>query len=286
VNPTRRQPPDEARLTWSYDDAMPPADDVRSVGEQAIASLRRSGSERLAQLLRSDRALAANAAEVGLVDRAWLDDPASNPIGTAPPVEVVQRFLERSAEQRPSILSSIGLTAIQVMSLARSAPVEPVSTPITVMFTDLEGFTRYTARAGDEAAAAVVARHQRAVGAIVRSRGGRVVKHLGDGLMLSFLTPESAVLAAVELLTIDPDPLRLRAGIHQGEALVVRDDVVGHVVNVAARITEQADGGVALVSVDVRDAVGDLPGVAFGRARRLRLKGVDPISVCSVRSGR
>jgi adenylate cyclase len=265
---------------------MPPADDVRSVGQQAIASLRRSASERLAQLLRTDKGLAANAAEVGLVDRAWLDDPTSNPIGTAPPVEVVQRFLERSAEQRPSILSAIGLTAIQVMSLARSAPVEPVSTPITVMFTDLEGFTRYTARAGDEAAAAVVARHQRAVGAIVRSRGGRVVKHLGDGLMLSFLTPESAVLAAVELLTIEPDPLRLRAGIHQGEALVVRDDVVGHVVNVAARITEQADGGVALVSVDVRDAVGPLPGVAFTRPRRLRLKGVDPISVCSVRSGR
>ena len=105
-----------------------------------------------------------------------------------------------------------------------------------------------------------------------------------DGLMLSFLTPESAVLAAVELLTIDPDPLRLRVGIHQGEALVVRDDVVGHVVNVAARITEQAGGGVALVSVDVRDAVGELPGVAFARARRLRLKGVDPISVCPVRS--
>jgi hypothetical protein len=43
---------------------------------------------------------------------------------------------------------------------------------------------------------------------------------------------------------------------------------------------------VALVSVDVRDAVGPLPGVAFTRPRRLRLKGVDPISVCSVRSGR
>jgi len=277
---------DGPRLTWSYDVAMPPADDVRSVGQQAIASLRRSASERLAQLLRTDSSLAANAAEVGLVDRAWLDDPASNPIGTAPPVEVMQRFLERSAEQRPSILSSIGLTAIQVMSLARSAPVEPVPTPITVMFTDLEGFTRYTAATGDEAAAAVVVRHQRAVGAIVRSRGGRVVKHLGDGLMLSFLTPESAVLAAVELLTIEPDPLRLRAGIHQGEALVVHDDVVGHVVNVAARITEQAKGGVALASVDVRDAVGELPGVAFARARRLRLKGVDPISVCPVRSTR
>ena len=109
---------------------------------------------------------------------------------------------------------------------------------------------------------------------MVRSRGGRVVKRLGDGLVLVFPSPEAAVLASIELLDGAPDPLRMRAGVHVGEAAVTRDDVMGHVVNMAARVTEQAKGGEVLVTSDVRDLVGELPGVRFGRARRARLKGV------------
>lgn len=266
---------------------MPAADDARTTGARAIASLRRSLSERLAELIRRDEEWAGQAADVGLVDRAWLEDPAGNPIRTAPPVEVVQRFLERSAERRPSVLSSLGLSALQAMSMARSEGTEAsgTPTPVTVVFTDLEGFTAYTAANGDEVAAALIADHHRAVGPVVRSRGGRIVKRMGDGLMLTFPAPEAAALAAVELLDTGPSPLRLRAGLHLGDAVVTHDDVLGHVVNVAARITEQAKGGRALASVAVRDAVGDLPGVRFGRARRVRLKGIDPMSVCPLDAG-
>ena len=119
---------------------------------------------------------------------------------------------------------------------------------------------------------------------MVRSRGGRIVKRLGDGLMLSFPAPEAAVLAAVELVSEDPSQLRVRAGLHFGEAVVTHDDVMGHVVNVAARLTEQAKGGEAIASVDVRAEVADLRGVEFTRARRYRLKGLDPISACKVSS--
>ena len=158
------------------------------------------------------------------------------------------------------------------------------------MFTDLEGFTRYTADYGDEAAVAVVAEHQRQVGPIVRSRGGRIVKRMGDGLMMCFPTPESAVLAALELVEDVEVPLRMRAGIHIGEAVVTHDDILGHAVNVAARITEEAPAGVVLVSVEVREAVrseidGVLQGARFSRARRHRLKGLDPMSLCRVERG-
>ena len=111
---------------------------------------------------------------------------------------------------------------------------------MTVVFTDLEGFTSFTATEGDDAAAEMVSSHNRWVGPVVRSRGGHIVKRLGDGLMLSFIAPEAAVLAAVELVSDDPSPLRVRAGIHHGVAVVTHDDVVGHVVNVSARLTEQA----------------------------------------------
>ena len=50
-----------------------------------MASIRRSVSERLADLIRSDPEWAAQAAEVGLIDRTWLDDPTGRPFRTAPP---------------------------------------------------------------------------------------------------------------------------------------------------------------------------------------------------------
>ncbi|HEX7135538.1 MAG TPA: adenylate/guanylate cyclase domain-containing protein, partial [Iamia sp.] len=218
-------------------------------------------------------------------DRDWLADPSANPARIAPPTEVLERFLARTSEQRPSVLASVGLSALQAMSMTRGevGPGE-IATPseITVVFTDLEGFTTFTAAEGDDAAAHLVGDHNRRFGPIVRSRGGRVVKRLGDGLMLSFPAPEAAVLAAVELVGADHGPLRVRAGLHHGEAVVAHDDVVGNVVNIAARLTEQASGGTVLASVAVREAVGDLAGVQFGRAKRYRLKGIDPVSACLV----
>ncbi|MCU1497972.1 MAG: putative adenylate/guanylate cyclase, partial [Acidimicrobiales bacterium] len=208
---------------------------------------------------------------------------STNPFRTAPPTEMVQRFLERTAEQRPSVLASMGLNALQGLSLARGDATDTATpTRLTVMFTDLEGFTRFTVEHGDEVAAGLIAQHQRVVGPIVRSRGGRIVKRMGDGLMLTFPEPEAAVLAALELVEAVEEPLRLRAGLHLGEAVVTHDDLFGHVVNVAARITEEAKGRTVLASVDVREAVAPLPGVAFGRARRVRLKGVDPMSLCHI----
>lgn len=262
---------------------MASADDVRLAGVRAVSNLQQGITDRLARLIRSDEEWAAQAVDVGLVDRDWLDDPRANPARVAPPVEVVQRFLERTAEQRPSVLAKLGLSAIQAMALLRADPGgDGQLTPVTIVFTDLEGFTSFTAVEGDDAAAHLLGEHNRGVGPVVRSRGGHIVKRLGDGLMLSFPAPEAAVLAAVELVNDDPGPLRVRAGLHHGDAIVSHDDVVGHVVNVAARLTEEARGGDVLASVDVRAAVDGLKGVRFERARRYKLRGLDPVSASRV----
>jgi adenylate cyclase len=246
----------------------------RDVGAGAVATFRRSLSEKLAEIIRRDPERAANAVEVGLIDQRWLDDPTDRRVSTATPFEVVQRFLERSVEQRPSLIGTVGLNTLQVLAFHAGDEGPGTSQPVTVVFTDLEGFTAYTSKEGDDAAIALLHDHHRAIGPVVRSRGGRVVKRLGDGLMLSFPEPEAAVLAAVELLDTAPDPLRLRAGVHSGDAVVTVDDVVGHVVNVAARVTEEAGGGVVLVTADVHDAVGDLRGVTWGKEKQVRLKGI------------
>jgi adenylate cyclase len=262
--------------------------DARAKGETTVESVRLGLWERAADLLRRDPALKDTAVEVGLVDRAWLEEPGRVPVRSVPAIEVVQRFLERSVERRPSALGSIGLNALQLLAYDRPTDdTDRLQQPVAVVFTDIEGFTSYTARHGDEAALALLADHHRATGPIVRSRGGKVVKRLGDGLMLSFPSAESAVLAALELVDVPPTGLRLRAGVHCGEAVVTPDDLIGHDVNVAARVAAVARGGQVLATVAVRTAVGDLPGVAFGRARRRSFKGVDQaVPVCPVhRSG-
>ena len=153
--------------------------------------------------------------------------------------------------------------------VAGGAPVE-----LTVAFTDLEDFTTYTEAEGDDAARRLLIGHHRDSGPIVRRRGGRVLKRLGDGLLLTFPTPEAAVLACLELG--ETAPLRLRAGIHAGQVLVTGDDdVVGHVVNLAARVAESARGGELVVTDHVRTAVGDLRGVAFAGPYTRSFKGLE-----------
>ena len=155
---------------------------------------------------------------------------------------------------------------------------------LTVAFTDLEDFTAYTEAEGDAAASRLLIGHQRDAVSIVRGRGGCVLKRLGDGLMLTFPAPEAAVLACLELC--ETAPLRLRAGVHGGEVLLAGDDVMGHVVNLAARVMASADGGELVVTDYVRAAVGDMRGVAFDGPYTRKFKGIEetvPVHVASAR---
>lgn len=266
---------------------MPPPskDPAWAAGRNAVASLRRNLAERIADLLQRDPERLERAVDIGLIRREWLEHPGDEPLSTASPTEVVERMLERSVEQRPSLLASLGLTAIQVLSSgAGDDDRDGLPAAMTVAFTDLEGFTKYTAENGDEAASHLLADHHRTTGPIVRSRGGRVIKRLGDGLLLTFPEPEAAVLACLELVEHPPDPLRVRAGVHLGDVVMTRDDVIGHVVNVAARVTESARGNEVLVTEEVRQAIEGHPGLDIGRPRRRTYKGVgEAVRVARVR---
>ena len=149
----------------------------------------------------------------------------------------------------------------------------PAVTDLTVAFTDLEDFTAFTVAEGDDAASRLLIGHHRESEPIVRRHGGRVVKRLGDGLMLAFPAADAAVLACLELC--DVAPLRLRAGIHGGTALVTEDDVIGHVVNLAARVTQSAPSGELIVTDQVRTAAGDLRGVLFDGPYLRYFKGIE-----------
>ena len=246
------------------------------VAERVAAAIRRREPGLLDELV-----------ERGVVRRDWVDRPGAGPISDATPLEALERALAGVVEHHPSMLSSLGLSAVELLSAATNAsdPTDSRST-VTVAFTDLEGFTRFTAREGDVAAVALLTNHYQGAGRVVRGRGGRVVKHLGDGILMTFPEPAGAVLAALEMVEAAPAPLRVRAGLHVGDVLVEQEDVVGNVVNVAARVTESAKGGEVLISRELRDALptDDVPQISIGRPRLRALKGFDePVAVCRVR---
>jgi class 3 adenylate cyclase len=254
-----------------------PFDVPKDAGRKAARAARAALATRIVDLIqRNDPELLARGTEVGLVSRAYLEDPGNVRISEASPFEVLERTLAGVVDRRPSLLANLGLTAIQVLASGAEDDEGRPRSSMVVLFSDLEGFTRFTATHGDEAAAHLLTEHYRTAGSIVRSRGGRVRKRLGDGLLVSFTEPVAAVLAAVELVEAGPDPLRVRVGVHQGDVVVEGGEVLGHVVNVTARITEEANGGQILVSDAVRaDLDDDLRGVTIRPAGKRRLAGID-----------
>jgi class 3 adenylate cyclase len=246
---------------------------ARVAGEAAVGAVRRMLARKAADMILHDPDAADVALEMGLVDRRWLENPGRAPITTAGPSEVIERFLERAVETRPSRLSTLGLGAAQLLANRRSPPSGRTEW-MTVVFTDLEGFTAFTDRHGDAAALALLQDHHREAGPIVRREGGRIVKHIGDGLLCTFASPQGGLRSAVALLDAAPEPLRLRAGIHLGEAIASTDDVIGHVVNVAARVAETARGGQAVATAEAVEGAGPTTGVVVGKPRSKRLKGI------------
>src|SRR2546425_6020227 len=77
--------------------------------------------------------------------------------------------------------------------------VGPAGGQLTLMFTDIEGFTTYAAARGDRAAVHLVRHHDAAVLPALRYHGGRMLKRLGDGLMVAFGRPADAVAAALAI---------------------------------------------------------------------------------------
>lgn len=170
-----------------------------------------------------------------------------------------RRLAEISAD-RPSALRELGLGALQVYeALASGGWSERGEVELTIVFTDLVGFSDWALAAGDGAATALLRAVDSAVTPAIELHRGRVVKRLGDGAMMTFLEPEDAVegalaaqseIAAVEVEGMTP---RMRVGAHHGMPRRVGRDYVGVDVNIAARVAQAAKGGELLVSGPVRD---------------------------------
>lgn len=140
-----------------------------------------------------------------------------------------------------------------------------VATPkmreVTVMFTDIAGFTQRTSELGAEATARFLDEHFHLIGECIDATGGTIDKYIGDSVMAFWGAPgtqedhanravQTAVMIAQKLdeynSTHTDEPLQLRVGISSGEVLVgnigapgrVNYTVIGEVVNLAQRLEQ------------------------------------------------
>jgi class 3 adenylate cyclase len=168
-----------------------------------------------------------------------------------------------------------------------TAPAKSAVVRGTVMFTDIVGFTEFTAVRGDDDAIEMLALQEQIV---IEELGddARIVKQLGDGLMIWFADSCTAIETGLRLQERFEEaswssdmPLWVRVGLHSGQQSRRGDDLIGHDVNVAARIVGVADSGEVLASeATVRSADGGLPDIEFTQLGPVVMKGIpNPINL-------
>lgn len=151
---------------------------------------------------------------------------------------------------------------------------EPERVLATVMFTDIVGSTERAAGLGDSRWRDLLAAHHASVRGEVARAGGREVKTLGDGLLVTFDGPARAIRCGRAIIdearSLD---LEIRIGIHCGEVELVEGDVGGIAVHIASRIGALAGASEVLVSRTVKDLVAG-SGIEFDDRGSRSLKGV------------
>lgn len=170
---------------------------------------------------------------------------------------------------------------------------------LTILFTDIKGFTRITEEHGEAYSNKLRKHHDEVVAPVIeREGGGRVIKHIGDAVMAVFSEPSTAVARALEVQEKlaafnrghpELEDISVRMGLHCGQVTTEDDvnaDVFGRHVNRAARVEALADGGQVLVTYTVFDSArgwlnekSDMP-VAWEKHGRYALKGIpEPVEI-------
>ncbi len=135
---------------------------------------------------------------------------------------------------------------------------------ITILFTDICGYTQYMDTMADINGMTMLQRHNDVVIPIIESTDGVVIKKIGDAVMASFADPVKAVAAAVQIqkslealnrAQADSEKIHVKIGLNTGDALVGDNDIFGDAVNVASRIQSQAGKDIILISKTLYDKV-------------------------------
>ena len=153
-----------------------------------------------------------------------------------------------------------------------------------VLFADVAGSTRLYEQLGDAEALRAIERCLNRVERAIVACGGKVVKTIGDELMATFATAETACHAAEVmqaridgLPAVGGDKLAIRVGFHYGSVLMDGDDVFGNTVNIASRITEISKARQVITSAETARLFSE-------HIRNSAIKPLEPIAVKGLRT--
>jgi class 3 adenylate cyclase/tetratricopeptide (TPR) repeat protein len=125
----------------------------------------------------------------------------------------------------------------------------------TFLFTDIEGSTALLGRVGQHVYARVLAEHHAIIRSGLAGHGGREVDTQGDAFFAVFSSPAACVAAAVQMQQglqayawSAGEHVRVRMGVHTGQASATATGLVGLDVHRAARVAAAGHGGQVLVS--------------------------------------
>jgi class 3 adenylate cyclase len=134
----------------------------------------------------------------------------------------------------------------------------------SIVAIDVKGFSTMSERDQSRAARHVESLRAR-IAITAEHNGGRVFNTAGDGFMLEFPSAGAALACINDLLDKRPrgEP-PIRVGAHVGDVIVtITNDLLGHGVNVAARLQALATPGTAMVSGEFRSMARNSPRAAF-----------------------
>jgi class 3 adenylate cyclase/DNA-binding CsgD family transcriptional regulator len=142
------------------------------------------------------------------------------------------------------------------------APSELPSGTVTFLFTDIEGSTRLLKQLGRERYGELLSRHNAHLRSVFERHGGIEVDPQGDGFFAVFRSAGSAVAAAAEAQRVlageqwpDAVSVRVRMGLHTGEAGAGEGVYVGMAIHLAAGVGAAAEGGQILLTSTVASIV-------------------------------
>jgi len=156
---------------------------------------------------------------------------------------------------------------------------------IAVMFSDIRGFTSYTARKGDRAAYDLSRTHELLLREQIEEENGIVVKTLGDGIMAAFAELPSAVDAAVGIqrqirkrnTEYPSEAIDVGIGLASGTPIVTDSDLIGNSVNLSQRVSSLAKGGQILTTEEFTREATPVSSARFIPLGTRELKGVGPV---------
>lgn len=179
------------------------------------------------------------------------------------------------------ILARALFAAIRAVATGDETPLDLSHTAlenVTIVFTDLVGWTTLATRLGPDAADDLRHRHFSAMHRAITETGGALVKNLGDGVMAVFTRASAALACAVAMQrAVDQDncnsgrSLGLRVGISGGEVVREGADYFGDPVVEAARLCGMTSAGTIVVAQVVKEMA--------GRRSRFRYLDVGPVEL-------